>query len=31
MQAKGPGEEIELAFDMSKVVFFDPKTEQRIA
>ena len=31
MQAKGPGEEMELAFDMSKVVFFDPKTEQRIA
>jgi multiple sugar transport system ATP-binding protein len=29
-QAKGPGEEIELAFDMSKVVFFDPKTEQRL-
>ncbi len=30
-QVKGPGEKIELAFDMSKVVFFDPKTEQRLA
>jgi multiple sugar transport system ATP-binding protein len=30
-QVRDPGEEIELAFDMSKVVFFDPKTEQRLA
>ena len=29
-QAKGPGEEMEFAFDMSKVVFFDPATEQRM-
>jgi multiple sugar transport system ATP-binding protein len=30
-QARNPGEEMEFAFDMSKVVFFDPVTEARIA
>ena len=30
-EARAPGEDMELAFDMSKVVFFDPKSEARIA
>jgi len=30
-QARAAGEETELASDMSKVVFFDPKTEERLA
>ncbi|GAB7127629.1 hypothetical protein JCM19000A_21360 [Silvimonas sp. JCM 19000] len=28
--AKGPGETMRLALDMSKVVLFDPKTELRL-
>jgi len=28
--AKAPGEKIELSFDLSKAVYFDPVTEQRI-
>jgi multiple sugar transport system ATP-binding protein len=30
-RAASPGEDMELMFDLSKAVFFDPKTEQRIA
>ncbi len=29
--AKAPGEEMEMMFDLSKMVFFDPKTEERLA
>ena len=29
--ARAPGENIELMFDLSKAVYFDPKTELRIA
>ncbi|MBF0287072.1 MAG: sn-glycerol-3-phosphate ABC transporter ATP-binding protein UgpC [SAR324 cluster bacterium] len=29
--AKDPGEEMEMMFDLSKMVFFDPKTEERLA
>jgi hypothetical protein len=29
-RAKGPGEKMEFAFDMSNAVFFDTKTEQRV-
>ncbi len=28
--AKEPGEEMEMMFDLSKMVFFDPKTEERL-
>ncbi|WP_137938817.1 ABC transporter ATP-binding protein [Chitinivorax sp. B] len=30
-EAKRPGEQMQLAFDMSKAVFFDPKSEARVA
>ena len=30
-QARAPGSAMELIFDISKAVFFDPKTEKRLA